>query len=285
MDVGVVIPARAPAPYLEAAVASVRAQDAPVVVVDDGSDPPLPAMPDVTWIRRAATGGPGAARNEGVRALRTEWVGFCDADDEWLPGKLAAQERALAQAPAVSVCAGAAEIVDEAGVATGERWDPLEDPERLYEGNPVLLSSVLVRRSVFSGSGGFDEALSHAEDWDLWLRLARDGAEFLSVSEARVRYRRHAGGLTADVAALARAQLLVHRRYAQLVAPEVARRAQHRDLLALAEGLLRERRHREARQALREAAGYGPVPWERRARLVPGVRALAGRRDPYRRRG
>ena len=281
MDVGVVVPARAPAPYLTAALDSVLAQEpAPreVVVVDDGSDPRLPVDPRVTWIRRDARGGPGAARNDGIAALDTEWVAFCDADDEWLPGKLAAQAEAEAD-----VRVGSAEIVGEDGKATGETWPPFRGATELYEHNPILLSSVLVRRELVRD--GFDAELMHAEDWDLWLRLAAAGARFAATPAARVRYRRHAGGLTADIAALARAQLVVHRRHGASVAPETQRRAVHRDLVALAEGLARERRWAESREALREAGEFGPVPLPRRARLLPGVRSLIGRRDPYRRRG
>ena len=62
-----------------------------------------------------------------------------------------------------------------------------------------------------------------------------------------MRYRRHPGGLTHDVAALARAQLEVHRRHAASVEPDVRRRVEHADLLALADGLVRERRWDEAR--------------------------------------
>jgi glycosyltransferase involved in cell wall biosynthesis len=273
VDVGVVVPAYAPAPYLERALDSVLAErPAAVVVVDDGSDPPLTADVRVQWIRRAENGGPAAARNDGIAALATEWVGFCDADDEWLPGKLAAQ------AVDADVICGGAVIVDERGRRTAEGW-PLLEPARLYERNPILLSSVVVRRELLVTAGGFDASLRHAEDWDLWLRLAQLGARFTTVPEARVRYRRHAGGLTQHVAALARAQLEVHRRHAAGVDPDLRRRVEHRDLLALADGLVRERRWEEAGDATREAAALGPVP----LRLRPGVRRLAGRRDPYRR--
>jgi glycosyltransferase involved in cell wall biosynthesis len=274
VGVGVVVPARAPAPYLKQALDSVLAErPAAVVVVDDGSEPPLPRDGRVRWVRRPESGGPGAARNDGIAALRTERVAFCDADDEWVAGKLAAQ----AAVDADVVC-GTAEIVDAAGRPTRETW-PAPDFARLYEHNPILLSSVVVRREVLVAAGCFDASLRHAEDWDLWLRLAQRGATFATVADARVRYRRHPGGLTHDVAALARAQLEVHRRHAGSVDADVHRRVEHADLLALAEGLVRERRWDEASAVTREAAELGPVPW----RLRPGLRRARGRRDPYRR--
>ncbi len=275
MDVGVVIAVRAPAPYLGDALDSVlREQPAVVVVIDDGSAPALAPDPRVRWIRRERSGGQGAARNDGIATLETEWVAICDADDEWLPGKLAAQAGVDGD-----VIAGVAEIVDADGRPTGEQWPPL-DPDRLFEHNPIPVSSAVVRRSVLDAVGGFDASLRRLEDWDLWLRLRAAGARFASAPAARVRYRRHPGALTQDVAAQARAQLEIHRRHAAMVGPDVRQRVEHRDLLALADGLVRERRWDEVRETLRVAAAVGPIPW----RMKPGVRRLRGRRDPYRRR-
>jgi hypothetical protein len=62
-----------------------------------------------------------------------------------------------------------------------------------------------------------------------------------------------------------------------------------RDLRALADGSIRERRFADARAALREAAALGPPPVRERALAValrvPGLRGRLGRRDPYQRRG
>ncbi len=132
----------------------------------------------------------------------------------------------------------------------------------------------------------FDVDLPLAEDWDLWLRLARAGRRFVVAEDAVVRYRRHAGGLTADVAGLARASLEIHRRHADLVDPATARRLEQRDLLALQDGLIARGDWAGARAALDEARALGPVG--RRATLrgalaaVPGARRALGRRDPYR---
>ena len=92
-----------------------------------------------------------------------------------------------------------------------------------------------------------------AEDWDLWLRLATAGEPFVCAPDAVVRYRRHPGGLTADIAGLARCQLELHRAHGELVAPEVRERALAADAAAL------------------------------RSATRGGVRALLPRRDPYRR--
>src|SRR5881397_3800904 len=107
MRAGVVVPVHGWAPFLAETLDGVLAQrpaPAAVVVVDDGSREPLRLHPDhaphCTLIRRDTQGGVAAARATGEAALdRTlELVAHCDADDAWLPGKLAAQLNAIGDA-------------------------------------------------------------------------------------------------------------------------------------------------------------------------------------------
>jgi glycosyltransferase involved in cell wall biosynthesis len=303
MTVGVLLPVHGFAPYLAEALDSVLAQDPPpgaVVVIDDGSPDPIALHPDhrgrVTLVRRADAGGPAAARATGleVSPADVEIVALCDADDAWTPGKLAAQVTALAAEPDAGWCFGRALVVGPDGRETGERWaEPAPGRHaaaalaaRLYEANPVPTSSVAIRRDALARAGGFSSPVAVAEDWELWLRLARSGADALCVPEAVVRYRRHPGGLTADVARLAAAQLAVHAAHADLVDAGTQRRVEAADLSALAAGRARQGRFADARAALGSAAELRePSPRERAARAllaVPGARALFGRRDPYR---
>lgn len=80
---------------LRAAVASVRDQTYPTLelVVVDGSREPSESLVrrhagdvPVTY-RRDDGGGPGAARNIGIRAATGTFVAFLDDDDRWLPEK------------------------------------------------------------------------------------------------------------------------------------------------------------------------------------------------------
>ena len=123
------------------------------------------------------------------------------------------------------------------------------------------------------------------EDWDLWLRLVAAGQTFVCEPEARVRYRRHASGLTADLEHLGRGSLEIHERHGSLVEPDVREAALARDLTTLARGLVRRRDYAGAREALREAATHAPAPMRERlletVLAVPGVRRALGRRNPY----
>ena len=302
MQVGVIVPCRAPAPYLDEALRSILGQEpapAAVVVVDDGSHAPLGPLPaGVVFLRLEQSAGPAGARQAGLDALAPEvaLVALCDADDAWEPGRLAAQLGALEKDGDVVACFADPLVVDAGGTATGETWDAppagvLGDPPALarllYEHNPFCTSSALLRRGAVVAAGGFAAAPAlRAEDWDLWLRLAAAGGRFAHVATPLVRYRRNPAGLTADVAALARDQLVLHERHAGLVGSETSRRVRAADLRALARGLARERRWPEARAALVAAAALAPPTAGDRALALalalPGLRRLLGRRAPYR---
>jgi glycosyltransferase involved in cell wall biosynthesis len=297
MRVGVIVAARGPAPFLAEALESVAAADE-IVVVDHASDPPLSGVGRARSVRLGdAAGGPAAARDAGLAALPAcDLVALCDADDVWEPGKLDAQLDALAAVAEAAVVFGRATVIDERGQATGEPLPELEPGLHeasalrapLFEANPIPASSAVIRREALEAVGGFaaGEALPAASDWDLWLRLAAAGNAFLCEPAARIRYRRHAGGLTADIGRLAEGALAVHARHADLVDAALVRRVRARDLELLARARIRERRYADARRALREAAELAPPrPREQLLRVavaLPGIRTALGRRRPFR---
>jgi GT2 family glycosyltransferase len=281
-NVGVIVPVHGWAPYLaETLDAVVGERPGDVVVVDDGS--PTPVRLDSSHaracrlVRHEPRRGLAGARAAGLAVLETELVALCDGDDVWEPGSLGLRVARLGDAAA---CFGRALIVGPDGRPTGEEWDVPDrlDVPDLFERNPLCVSSVVLRRAAVIAAGGLDSDLPRAEDWELWLRLLGRGERLVYEPRAVVRYRRRSGALSGDIASLARSQLELHARHAGLVAGDCVDRVRAADLRALAAGLVRERRYDEAAEALRDA-GASRLP-----ATVPGVRALRGRRDPYRRR-
>jgi hypothetical protein len=287
-SVGVVVPVHGWAPYLAETLDAVLGEEpGAVVVVDDGSDPPLALDPDhagaCRLLRLDRRRGLAGARAAGMAAVGTELVALCDGDDVWEPGSLGLRVAALIAGDAAA-CFARSLIVGPDGRPTGERWDVpdrLELPD-LYERNPLCVSGVLLRREAVEAAGGLECDLRLAADWELWLRLLGRGERLVYEPRAVVRYRRRSGALSGDIAGLARDQLAVHARHAGLVSDACARRVRAADLRALAAGLVREQRYAEARAALRSAGAAGSVGELLLA--IPGLRALRGRRDPYRRR-
>ena len=63
-------------------------------------------------------------------------------------------------------------------------------------GNLFITSCIMARESALSSLGGFDEALRHGEDWDLWLRMTRMGFYIRCAPGSRVEYRQHPQSLS-----------------------------------------------------------------------------------------
>lgn len=184
--VSVVMPARNAIPHVGGAIASVLAQtveDLELVVVDDGSSDATAAVarafadPRVVVVEGPAR-GVAAARNAGISAARASTIAFCDADDILLPTHLAAllgvlpADDAIATANAYWLFAGG---IDVRKTRHRGRFPPPEDQRRaILEQNFVSTMSAFPR-SVVDRIGPFAEDLTHAEDWDFWMRAVFAG--------------------------------------------------------------------------------------------------------------
>ncbi len=205
--IAVVIPAYNGERWIGDALRSLAAQTlhpAEVVVVDDGSSDATAsiAAQHGAKVLRQDRRGPGAARNRGIAETTAPLVAFLDADDWFAPGKLEAQVRALLDTTAPAVCCDAF-VVDGDVVGPAKNKDrgvPEQlDFDTLFDGNPVICSTVLARRDEVLAVGGFDEdpVLVATEDYDLWLRLAaRAPLRYLAAPMAY--YRRHGLGLSVN---------------------------------------------------------------------------------------
>ena len=193
--VSVVMATRDRPQLLRRAVASVFAQDQAgpieVVLVYDGTE--IDELLDLDRgphllraVRNSRTPGLAGARNTGVAEATAPLIAFCDDDDEWKTGKLAAQLPLFDDADVVLAATGI-EIHSAGG--THERRSPasvnLDDllRSRITELHP---SSFVVRADALRGELGLvDEDLpaSYGEDYDVLLRAAKVG-RIVAVPEA-----------------------------------------------------------------------------------------------------
>ena len=210
--VSVVVPVRAPAPYLAEALASVEGV-AEVIVVSDGGG--VVGTGDARVVETEPAGR-SRARNLGVEEARTPFVAFLDADDLALPERFERQHAALAESDA-ALCFGRVRAIDERSseLADGtelerRRFAALVERGPSYESLlvdcPIYTSATMVRRDAFLAIGGYDAALDAYEDLDLYLRLARAGG-LVPIDEPIAAHRRHPGNTPSE--ALYRGSLLV----------------------------------------------------------------------------
>ncbi|MER5358433.1 glycosyltransferase family 2 protein [Streptomyces sp. NPDC002785] len=198
--VTVVLPHYDCADYLGPAAASVLAQDRTdlrLIVVDDCSPDdawrsalrPYADDPRLVVLRTSENVGHLRIKNKVLERVDTPYVGFQDADDISLPGRLRRQ-LALLEGGKADLVGCAYECIDAAGRTTGHRRMPRHGNlwMRMGRSTVVLHPSTVVRREVLQRLGGFDGTVRLGADTDFHLRAARL-YRLRSVRQVLYRYR------------------------------------------------------------------------------------------------
>lgn len=287
-QVSVVIPAYNSAAFIGEALASVRAQTvqpAEILVVDDGSSDAtreIAREAGAIVVQVEQNGGPATARNLGIRKARGELIAFLDADDIWAPEQLEVCCGLLERHPEAAVAFslvtqfGAA---DQAQPALLPEGVPVSAADVLWEQNPLIQSAAVARRDALVAIGGYRDGMRHAEDYDLWLRLAQRHP-FVCTHRRLVRYRVHAAQHSLRLDQMFRSAWQLRHDLWQAVGPELSGESRARGLSALHRAYemdLATAWHQRSGTALRAILALHPlVPegeaihrrWARRALLV-----------------
>jgi teichuronic acid biosynthesis glycosyltransferase TuaG len=271
--VSVIIPAYNAQLFLARAIGSVERQtfgDLEIVVVDDGSTDTTAetagGFGSVRYVHQDHL-GEAEARNRGIEEAGGEFVAFLDADDEWLPEKLARQLDFMERQRSTF------SYTDSYIVRDGrrQRYSALARPHRGEILEPLIddwldqafitNNTVVASRDLLQSVGGFESGLptpSNA-DYGLWLKLALRGTRFDYLDEPlALYYRGHASDSSDPVVMVERyrSALGYFSSTYDFPAEEHARigRALARSNATLAVELLRQRRFREAMSPLRRSS-------------------------------
>ena len=207
-EVTVVIPTRNRKQLLRLALASALEQtgvELEVVVVDEGSRDGTAEMirslgdGRVRLVRHERPLGKSAARNRGIHEATAGWVAFLDDDDLWAPDKLLLQLQELRETGRRWSYTGAVNITQThriLGGAPPRAADEVAESLPRVNSVPGGCSSVLVARTALPADG-FNPRYRLCEDWDLWIRLAKNGTP-AAVLKPLVGYRVHGGNSSMD---------------------------------------------------------------------------------------
>jgi glycosyltransferase involved in cell wall biosynthesis len=203
--VSVIVPAYGVAHLLHDALSSLQAQtlqDWECIVIDDGAPDDVagavePFLSDSRY-RFLATRNHGVsgARNRAIAQARAPLIALLDGDDLFRPGYLEATVAVLDSDPDVRLVTCNARIF---GAVARERTC-VDRRQGSGDGISGSLADVLdrsfnvyigttFRRADFDAVGGFDEAMAHSEDLDLWVRLMLLGGKAHYIDEVLGDYR------------------------------------------------------------------------------------------------
>ncbi len=205
--------------YLAEAIRSALDQDfsdLEVLVVLDGTTNPhtdevlgsFAGEPRLRVVRHATNRGIAAAYNTFVSEGRGELIAMIGDDDLCLPGRIRRQVEIFDRHPETSVVHGDAIVIDPDGRQTGV-WPSAEfTPSALVQSffrshNHLVDPSRMVHRRVYEAVGGYDDRYPLANDFDFFLRAAREFRFRHVPGGPLVAIRRH-GANTSDESARAR---------------------------------------------------------------------------------
>lgn len=203
----IVIPCFNQAHFLGDAIESALAQTYPrveIIVVDDGSTDDTGAVaagyPNVNYVHQVNQ-GLAAARNTGLRESHGDILVFLDADDRLMPEALQRGVQHLLKSPESAFVSGRYRYIHEDGSVLREYGQQPADPDpyaAFLRGNYIgMHATVAYRRSVLEAEGGFNPSLRACEDYDIYLRIARQHP--VSVHDHLVaEYRQHGQNMSRD---------------------------------------------------------------------------------------
>jgi len=208
LGISVVTATRNMGHFLESCILSVLQQNYPSVehIVVDGNSADntrelLKRYPHIRWVSEPDR-GLSDALNKGIRMATGEIIGWCNADDLYLPGTLRIVAETFEQHPDIDVLYGDYRETDEAGRPLRIRRETHFSPTLFKWLHICAVPGHITfwRRRIHKNDLWFDESFRSAMDYDFFRRALHRGVKFKHVSVLFTDFRRHGGTLSATAA-------------------------------------------------------------------------------------
>jgi glycosyltransferase involved in cell wall biosynthesis len=209
--VTIIIPAYNAQNTIGETIASVLSQTYPhweLIVVDDGSTDDTPAIvkqftngnESIRYLHQSNQ-GVAAARNNGIRNARYEWLHFLDADDWVATNFLQLLTQEIDENPEADAVHCGWNTIAPDGHNLGDKFasDEVDMFPAFVRACAFAMHACIVRKEAVRKAGFFDPGFVYCADWDFWQRVARTGARFKAVREILVFYRMSNNSLSKNV--------------------------------------------------------------------------------------
>ncbi len=209
--VTVLLPCHRADNYLQQAIASVLQQSMPnfeLLIIADarllGQEEKILQFacgdPRVSLLPSLVVGGLAAGLNLGISRAKGDYIARMDSDDICLRDRLAVQAQYMDEHEDIAALGAKLELIDESGIKLDRSYPFYETDKEIRSilpmRNPMPHPALMFRKKVLLAVGGYKYAHS-AEDWELFIRIARDRSYRLqNLNQVLVQYRRHASQIT-----------------------------------------------------------------------------------------
>jgi len=202
IEISVIIPVHNGSLYIAATIASVIDQTLPsteILIVDDGSTDGSAKIAQAqvyaqrVYVIQQNNHGPAAARNLGVKHAACNLLAFLDADDLWMPDKLARQMQMMQTEPTCEAVLGG--VKNFISPELDEHQHRILARSAAQTGN-LHIGSMLIRRDAFLRVGLFNTRWRHGEFIDWWARAMRVNLIYKILPEVVLLRRLHTSNLT-----------------------------------------------------------------------------------------
>jgi len=207
--ISVIIPTYNRADLLPKTLDSVKNQtfkDYEILVIDDGSEDKTENVitknyPSVHYEKITHSGLP-AAKNQGIKLAKGEFITFIDSDDLWEPNFLKELYLPLSSVTNYSFSYCNSCLFNENGIFRDFNLMEVHKKSgnifpQILQGFSLSTGSFLIKKECFDAAGWHDENLKYCNDWDIWLRLSKI-FEGIYVDKVLLKIRKHENNMSKD---------------------------------------------------------------------------------------